>query len=87
MVPEALIRGLIHSDGSRFVARQRSRSRDKHYRYTRYAFSNRSGDIKRIFCEHLLLLGVEWTVASAQNIQIAQRESVETLDRLVGPKR
>jgi hypothetical protein len=53
----------------------------------RYSFSNRSEDIKRIFCEHLDILGVEWTRANALNIQIARKDSVEILERIIGPKR
>lgn len=85
--PGALVRGLLHSDGCRFVARQRKRRRTGHYAYVRYAFSNRSDDIKDIFSAHLALLGVEWTVPNDPQIQIARRESVEILERIVGPKR
>lgn len=49
--PRLLLRGLIHSDGSRFVARQPRRNRV--YRYSRYCFRNYSSDIISIFCEHL----------------------------------
>lgn len=83
--PQALLRGLIHSDGSRFVARQRSRGRM--YAYPRYCFTNMSEDILGIFTEHLDLVGVRWTRSNAKNIQIARRESVETLDSFIGPKR
>jgi hypothetical protein len=83
-VPGAFVRGLIHADGSRFIARQPRHGRI--YEYARYSFSNRSADIKNIFCEHLEQLGVHWTEASSQNIQIACRQSVEILDAYVGPK-
>jgi hypothetical protein len=82
--PEAFVRGLIHSDGCRFVARQRRGNRI--YCYIRYAFSNRSEDIKAMFCEHLDLLGIPWTRPNAKDIQIARRAGVEALDRFVGPK-
>lgn len=82
--PEAFVRGLMHSDGSRFVATARSRGRL--YRYPRYAFSNRSRDIKRILCEHLDLLNVAWTKAGL-SIQIARQDAVASLDGFVGPKR
>jgi len=42
--PRALVRGLIHSDGSRYVAVVRRRGRT--YSYARYSFANRSDDIK-----------------------------------------
>ena len=85
--PARLIRGLIHSDGSRYIANQPTTNRRRTYPYVRYSFSNRSDDIKRIFCEHLDLLGVHWTEANAANIQIARKSSVEILERIVGPKR
>ena len=82
---EELVRGLIHSDGCRFIARQPAKGRI--YRYARYCFSNRSADIMRIFCDHLDLLEVDWTLSDAEQAQIARREAVETLDEFVGPKR
>jgi hypothetical protein len=83
-LPQPLLRGLIDSDGCRIVARIRGRA--KTYRYPRYYFSNRSADIKGIFCHHLDLLGISWT-ESARQIQIARREAVAALDVFVGPKR
>lgn len=83
--PEALIRGLIHSDGSRYIARQRRHGRV--YSYPRYCFKNESEDILRIFRTHLDLVGVRSTRASSNTIQIAQRDSVARLDSFVGPKR
>ena len=83
--PHELLRGLIHSDGCRYVAHQRQGSRT--YSYTRYAFSNRSRDIQRIFCDHADLLGIAWTQPGEKQIQIARREAVAILDEFVGPKR
>jgi hypothetical protein len=82
---EELIRGLIHSDGCRFVARQPRNGRV--YCYSRYSFSNKSRDIMRIFCDHLDLLGIHWTLTDAEQAQIARRDSVQALDSFVGPKR
>jgi len=82
--PRALVRGLFHSDGCRFVAHQRSRGRS--YAYVRYAFSNRSDDVKAILGEHLDLLGIGWRLASATNVEIARRADVAELERFVGPK-
>jgi hypothetical protein len=81
---EELIRGLIHSDGCRFIANQRSG--DRVYSYSRYSFKNRSRDIMEIFCDHLDLLEINWTLTDAEQAQIAQRESVRALDQFVGPK-
>jgi hypothetical protein len=61
--PDRLIRGLMHTDGCRFLARQPRRGGI--YTYSRYSFSNRSEDVKRILCEHLDRLGVGWTRPNA----------------------
>lgn len=82
---ESLVRGLIHSDGSRFTNSVSRRGR--RYHYPRYSFANESADIRRIFCEHLDLLGIEWRPAGRRNISIARRDSVARLDAFVGPKR
>jgi hypothetical protein len=83
--PGALVRGLIHSDGSRFANPVTRRGR--RYSYPRYFFANASADIRGIFCEHLDLLEVEWRPAGRRNISVARRASVARLDELVGPKR
>jgi hypothetical protein len=83
--PEMLIRGLIHSDGCRFI--NRIRHGEKVYAYPRYMFSNRSLQIHGIFAEHLDLLGIEWRWSNAHTISVARRASVAKLDRFVGPKR
>jgi hypothetical protein len=85
--PEVLIRGLIHSDGSRFSNPVRAARTGKLYVYPRYYFSNVSEDIKAIFCEHLDLLGIEWKRNGPMSISIARRASVAKLDEFVGPKR
>jgi hypothetical protein len=82
--PEMLVRGLIHSDGCRVV--NKVRRRGKPYEYPRYFFSNRSEDIKSIFCDALDQLGISWRRDGDQNISIARRESVTLLDTFVGPK-
>ena len=80
-----LVRGLVHSDGCRFVAAQRVGRRT--YRYSRYSFSNRSDDIRALFCEHLDLLGIGWTQPNAFQIAVDRRAEVAKLDEFVGPKR
>jgi Homeodomain-like domain len=87
--PDALVRGLIHSDGCRSTNRFRTvlpGGRTATYEYARYFFSNLSGDIRRIFCDHCDLLGIRWSQSNERNISIANRKSVEMLDRFVGPK-
>jgi hypothetical protein len=83
--PKPLIRGLLHSDGCRFINPVRYKQR--RYAYPRYMFTNRSEDLKAILCEHLDLLGIAWRRASDRNISIARREAVAALDEFVGPKR
>jgi hypothetical protein len=83
--PEDLLRGLIQSDGCRVIAIVRA-PKGKRYSYARYYFSNRSADIRRIFCDHLDLLSIDWTQSMEYVIQVARRSAVEELDRFVGPK-
>lgn len=78
--PHLFVRGLIHSDGCRVVANDRGRPS------VRYHFSNLSGDIKRLYCLGLQLLGVQWTRPCERQIAVYRKESVAILDRLVGPK-
>jgi hypothetical protein len=82
--PDLLIRGLIHSDGCRFI--NPVHHPKKTYTYPRYNFCNRSDDIRGIFCDALDLLGIEWRVMNAWNISVARRDSVARLDEFVGPK-
>jgi Homeodomain-like domain len=83
--PDQLVRGLIHSDGSRHINRIKHPKRT--YEYVRYEFSNRSEDIKRIFCDACDALGVEWRVMNRDSISVARRASVARLDGFIGPKR
>lgn len=83
--PERLLRGLIHSDGCRSINTIRHPKRT--YRYPRYQFSNRSDDIRGIFCEYCDRIGVEWRVMNRWTISVARRDSVAKLDRMIGPKR
>ncbi len=87
--PEALLRGLIHSDGCRTVNRFKVKlpsGRVGEYEYPRYFFSNLSADIRRIFTDHCELLGIRWTQSNPRNVSISQRASVARLERIVGPK-
>jgi hypothetical protein len=78
---ESLLRGLFHSDGCRTIAMDRGR------RSVRYQFSNRSEDIKSLFCEALDSLSIPWTRPSDRHIAIYRQAEVARLDRFVGPKR
>jgi hypothetical protein len=78
--PEALLRGLIHSDGCRFMNTGRK------WRHPRYAFYNVSEDIKDIFCTACSQLGLDWTRSGPKTIYVSRKAEVAVLDRFVGPK-
>ncbi|HEV3376097.1 MAG TPA: hypothetical protein VG126_02340 [Thermoleophilaceae bacterium] len=80
--PDLLLRGLLHSDGCRFVNTGRGG-----WAHPRYAFANVSGDIKTIFCAACELLGLRWTAAGCKTIYVSRKEDVALLDLFVGAKR
>jgi hypothetical protein len=77
--PEHLLRGLIHSDGCRFM------NTGTNWRHPRYSFSNRSTDIRRIFCEACERLGVRWTTCP-NTVYVSRKADVARLDEFIGPK-
>ena len=83
--PEEFLRGLIHSDGCRSINRVTNRFGYR-YAYPRYLFTNRSEDIKDLFCWACDLLGVEWKVMNRYAISINKRADVAFLDTFIGPK-
>jgi hypothetical protein len=83
--PRDFLRGLLHSDGCRGTNLVRGRS-GKTYFYPRYEFTNRSEDIKDLFCWACDLLGVEWRVMNDATISINKRADVAFLDTFIGPK-
>jgi hypothetical protein len=78
--PEALLRGLIHSDGCRFI----NTGRDG-WAQPRYGFKNTSADIRRIFCDACDLLGLRWTTART-TVYVSRKADVARLDEFIGPK-
>ena len=78
--PGALLRGLIQSDGCRFMNTGRG------WRHPRYSFCNPSEDIKGIFCDACDRLGLHWTRAGPKTIYVSRKADVAVLDRIVGPK-
>lgn len=87
--PEALLRGLIESDGCRTINRFTTTlpsGRVAAYAYPRYFFSNESADIRAIFCDACELVGIRWTQSNRRNISVSHRASVAVLDGFVGPK-
>ncbi len=82
LVPHLLLRGLIHSDGCRFM----NTGRDG-WRAPRYVFTNLSADIKRIFCDACDRLDLHWTIAPPKSVYVSRKADVARLDEFVGPKR
>jgi hypothetical protein len=78
--PGLLLRGLIHSDGCRFTDSTDASP------FVRYAFTNRSADIRRIFCDACDLLGIRWTASGNDKIYVSRKTDVARLDTFVGPK-
>lgn len=79
--PEQLLRGLIHSDGCRFLNTGRA-----NWCWPRYAFSNKSADILGIFCDACEQLGVHWTKSGERTIYVSRKADVAKLDEFIGPK-
>ncbi len=77
--PEFLLRGLIHSDGCRFMNTGRG------WRYPRYSFRNFSPDIRMIFTKACDLLGPRWTT-SVNVVYVSRKADVDRMDQFVGPK-
>jgi non-ribosomal peptide synthetase component F len=82
--PEGFLRGLIHSDGCRFI--NQVHAKGKTYEYPRYNFTNASEDIRRMFTSTCDQLNVEWRQMNRRNISVARRSSVAQLDEFIGPK-
>ncbi len=82
--PEPFIRGLIQTDGWRGLNRVFVKGR--WYEYSRYQFSSRSDDIRRLFTDACDRVGVAWRPWGRWHISVARREAVARLDEFVGPK-
>jgi hypothetical protein len=88
--PQEFLRGLLHSDGCRTVNRFKTKlpsGRVAEYAYPRWFFSNRSADIRGLFCEYCERLGIRWTQSNSRNISVSHRDSVALLDSFVPAKR
>jgi hypothetical protein len=88
--PEALLRGMIQSDGCRFV---NTRGKSDTWSAPRYGFSNVSTDITSIFCTACDKLGIRWTASFPSNeqkaviIYVSRKADVARMDEFIGPKR
>ena len=77
--PREFLRGLLHSDGCRTVNRFTTRlpsGREAEYAYPRWFFSNRSADIRALFCASCDRLGIRWTQSNPRNISVTHRAGV-----------
>jgi hypothetical protein len=87
--PEALLRGMIQSDGCRFT---NNRGGKDTWSAPRYAFGNVSTDVTSIFCTACEKLGLRWTAAFPQDerravtIYVSRQDDVARMDEFVGPK-
>jgi hypothetical protein len=77
---KALLRGLIHSDGCRFINTGRGG-----WRCPRYVFNNKSEDIRRIFSEACALLGLRHTF-TPRGVYVSRKADVLRMDEFIGPK-
>ncbi len=82
--PQSLLRGLIHSDGTRIVATERKGRYVR--RAPRYGFSNRSEDILELFRSTCASLGIHTTQASVKQVAVYRKDAVARLDEFIGPK-
>jgi hypothetical protein len=74
------VRGLIDSDGCRVIAN------DRGVKSIRYHFSNRSDDIRGLYCAALDELGIPWTRPRWFDVAVYRKAAVARLDEFVGPK-
>lgn len=77
--PQALLRGLVQSDGCRFV------NTGRNWRSPRYSFSNRSADIRAIFTAACDRLDLHWTLAP-HTVYVSCKADVARMDSFIGPK-
>lgn len=79
------IRGLIHSDGSRYKNRVRNAKTGREYSYTTYQFSSKSQEIMGLMMHSLESIGVNFrhrTKRDVESITISQRADVALLDQI-----
>lgn len=77
--PDRLLRGLIHSDGCRFM------NTGRNWSHPRYSFSNRSENIRGIFTRACDQVGIRWTTAP-NTVYVSRMADVARMDEFVGPK-
>jgi hypothetical protein len=78
--PKPLLRGLIHSDGCRFINTGRGG-----WSCPRYVFNNKSQGILQIFCAVCDELGLRYTLAP-NTVYVSRKADVARMDEFIGPK-
>jgi hypothetical protein len=58
----------------------------RRWRSPRYAFSNVSIDIRRMFCDACDQLGLHWTLAPGK-VYVSRKADIARMDEFIGPKR
>jgi len=84
------LRGLIHSDGCRFIPKT---TQDQN---ARYQFTNVSTDIIQLYCSTLEKLNISYSISQkaikgkmkhhSYNVLTQRKECVQILDTFIGPK-
>lgn len=79
--PKQFLRGLIQSDGSRYIRKT------PHHEYISYNFTNRSQDIRDMFTWVCSLLNITRISFNGRySLQIQNKKDVTFLDTFIGPK-
>ena len=78
--PWDFLAGLIHSDGCRSVNRVQGRE------YPRYIFTNKSADIKEIYCRVCDAVGLRWGLGFPKNVYVSKKVDVARMDEKIGKK-
>jgi hypothetical protein len=78
--PERFLRGLIHSDGCRFI-----NTGSYGWSNPRYSFSNLSDDIRSLFAWACGLLDLH-TTRAPHTVYVSRKADVARMDEFIGPK-
>lgn len=88
--PKEFLRGLIHSDGCRFITKTTKKQ------YLRYGFTNASSDIVNLYCATLEKLNISYSLVrkkiegmmtvSSYNVLTQSQSCANFLDTFIGPK-
>lgn len=78
--PKEFVRGLIDSDGCKFYAKDKKSGT----KYLRFQFTNKSEDIKDLFCWACDLLGIKYNRRIGyKNVSVQTKDAVQAMDKFV----